>query len=386
MQVFHYDGALPPWFEVDKENPSVLRRLGACFESGTEVERDINLAQACYLEAASKGDRFSARRLAELVWTGVVPLEEVRRWIDAGLEGQADPMALAAWVLDQLQLIERNHSAEAPLSGLSERLQALVSTVKERGDAEALYLVGRGLSGRSVELDSVLALDCYIAACEGGSSEAVAALALGLFDGRWGEQAELCADLLHKAAHHNAEAAYRYAQCLDEGLGVPQDKLEAVHWLQKAAEGGYAPACFALGWDYDRGEGVEANAYEAVRWYGCGADGGHPPCMYALAIAHLQGEGCSKSLELAQSWLERAAEAGHGQACVRLAELALAGETVTGRQSDERRAFSWFYRGAQLGDKEAMRLLSDCYEQGRGTQADSLLARVWKLKSRGDID
>lgn len=386
MQPFHYDGALPPWYEVDSENPSVLRRLGACFESGTEVGQDINAAQACYLAAAQKGDRFSARRLAELVWIGVVPLQEVRGWIDAGPEEGGDPLALAAWVLDQLQLIERNVGPDMPLSGLSDRLRALAAMVKERGDAEALYLAGQGFSGRNAPLDGALALDCYVSACEAGSTEAVTALALGLFEGRWGEQTELSAGLLQKAAEYSAEAAYRYAQCLDEGAGVPQDKAEAVHWLKQAAGGGYAPACFALGWDYDRGEGVEPNAYEAVRWYGLGADGGHPPSMYALAMAHLQGEGCSKSLDLAQSWFERAAAAGHGEACVRLAELALGDEEITGRQKDERRAFSWLYQGARLGDRGAMALLSDCYEQGRGTRVDSLLARVWKLKSQGAID
>ena len=49
------------------------------------------------------------------------------------------------------------------------------------------------------------------------------------------------------------------------GLAGPLDKAEGVRWFRKAADTGYAPACFNLAMRYLQGDGIAADPAEARR-------------------------------------------------------------------------------------------------------------------------
>jgi len=53
----------------------------------------------------------------------------------------------------------------------------------------------------------------------------------------------------------------------EKGKGVPQNSKTAVKWITLAAEQGYAPAQYNLGWKYYEGKGViQDNVYAHMWW------------------------------------------------------------------------------------------------------------------------
>ncbi|MBQ9904381.1 MAG: sel1 repeat family protein, partial [Synergistaceae bacterium] len=66
------------------------------------------------------------------------------------------------------------------------------------------------------------------------------------------------------------------------GVGVREDKSEAVKWYRKAAEQGYVCAQYDLGNMYRYGWGVPKDKSEAVQWYRKAAEQGNYPAKDAL--------------------------------------------------------------------------------------------------------
>ncbi len=90
---------------------------------------------------------------------------------------------------------------------------------------------------------------------------------------------------------------------------VPLSNLdEAVKWYRKAADQGYAPAQFNLGWMYDRGEGVPQDYAEAVKWYRKAADQGLSIAQFYLGTMYDKGEGVPQDYAEAVRWYRKAAD------------------------------------------------------------------------------
>src|SRR4051794_15066118 len=69
------------------------------------------------------------------------------------------------------------------------------------------------------------------------------------------------------AKHGSATAMVLLAHCLDGGIGLPKDEVEATKWDRKAAELGHASGQNGLGVMYEHGRGVAQDHVEAVKWY-----------------------------------------------------------------------------------------------------------------------
>jgi TPR repeat protein len=61
----------------------------------------------------------------------------------------------------------------------------------------------------------------------------------------------------------------------DKGHGVPRDDAEAVTWIRKAAEQGFALAQNALAALYKVGKGVAQDHAEAAKWFRRAAEQGN---------------------------------------------------------------------------------------------------------------
>jgi len=70
----------------------------------------------------------------------------------------------------------------------------------------------------------------------------------------------------------------RYAR----GEDVAEDSVEAVSWMRKSAEQGYAAAWFVLGIFYYIGYGVPVDRIAAVKWFRKAAEQGHGDAQQAL--------------------------------------------------------------------------------------------------------
>ena len=95
----------------------------------------------------------------------------------------------------------------------------------------------------------------------------------------------------------------------DNGLGVPEDDVEAAQW-RLATEQRDAEAQHSLGWMYDNGLGVPEDDVEAVRWYRMAAEQGYAKSQFNLGIMYAAGEGVPEDDVQAYVWLSLAATQG----------------------------------------------------------------------------
>ncbi len=170
------------------------------------------------------------------------------------------------------------------------------------------------------------------------------------------------------------EAAWMLGFLYANGLGVPKDAQEALHWYRRAAEGGHAGAMFDLAGMFAEGQGVPKNAEEAVRWYRRAAEAGHGRAMYGLATMYANGQGVAKDSREVLRWFHRAAEVGLATAMASLGETYLYGRGVV---KDEEEAARWFRRAADAGDALAMFNMGALYASGQGVPRDDKEAVRW---------
>ena|GEM_PF-5033557 len=111
-----------------------------------------------------------------------------------------------------------------------------------------------------------------------------------------------------------------YAFSLQHGLGIEQNKEEALYWFRKAAENDDEAGQFNLSYCYFHGEGVEEDAEIALQWLKKAAQKDYPPAQYRLGMMYLNGDGVFTDGKAAIHWLRKAAASGHDEAEDVLAE------------------------------------------------------------------
>jgi TPR repeat protein len=102
---------------------------------------------------------------------------------------------------------------------------------------------------------------------------------------------------------------------------------DGVHWLEKAAKAGYAKAQDALGRAYHQGVGVRQDRKEALRWFRLAGEQGHPVAQTNAGVIY-ERDFYLCDYELAARWYERAAKAGYAPAMIHLGDLYQFGEGV----------------------------------------------------------
>ena len=190
-----------------------------------------------------------------------------------------------------------------------------------------------------------------------------------------------------------ASAAYKLGQYFDA-----KEKEEAIEWLKKAAEQGYAKAQFWLGFCYEHGlDGQESdsssynrtsgNSYDAHKWYQkaveqyCdAAQRGNIWAQYNLGVCYERGYGVQRNVQQAERRYREAAQKGHIRACYNLGEVLASdsNDATVGSQKIMEEAVMWYRRGAEQGDAEAQVRLGERYFYGEGNKA---AAKEWFRKS-----
>ena len=100
----------------------------------------------------------------------------------------------------------------------------------------------------------------------------------------------------------------------DDGLGVPQDSVEAVKWYLLAAEQGDTKAQSNLGIMYRLGVGVPQDSAEAVKWYRLAAEQANIKAQVSLGIMYEYGEGVLQDNVMVHMWHNIASANGHSKA------------------------------------------------------------------------
>ena len=95
---------------------------------------------------------------------------------------------------------------------------------------------------------------------------------------------------------------------------------------------------------------------------------GNPRAQYNLAYYYEKGRGCKADVKKAFEWYEKAIVSGYGPAAFTLGFYYEEGNGITVK--DAASAYKYYKIGADLGDRNAMSALADCYLNGRGTAYD----------------
>jgi len=154
------------------------------------------------------------------------------------------------------------------------------------------------------------------------------------------------ADLLKLAEAGNVQAQYVYAlrhtAYAPVDLQIKEDRELAFHWTSKAAEGGHSRA------------------------------------MAVVALYYLRGTGTAKNLAAAQSWADRAAAKSQpmgfrvlgdicGEEAIAMKPATEEGASLKSRAKHEakiKQAYEHYQRGADAGDRVALRMLSRGHDEG----------------------
>lgn len=177
-------------------------------------------------------------------------------------------------------------------------------------------------------------------------------------------------------AQTNAAWGYR------EGYGTAVDAFEAVKWVRKAAEQGFARAQYDLGWMYQYGRGVERSDEKAAGWYLKAAEQGLARAQRNLGFMYEYGRGVERSYEKAVEWVQKAAEQG-------LADVQnVMYKNGRGVEQYYVKTAGWYLKAAEQGYAEAQCNLGYMYANGTGVEQSYVKAAEWFLKAaeQGDAD
>ena len=180
-------------------------------------------------------------------------------------------------------------------------------------------------------------------------------------------------------AQTNAAWGYR------EGYGTAVDHVEAVKWVRKAAEQGFARAQYDLGWMYQYGRGVERFDEKAAGWYLKAAEQGLARAQRNLGFMYEYGRGVERSDAKAVEWFQKAAKQGLAVAQYHLGDMYSRG---TGIERSYEKAVEWYLKAAEQGSARAQNNLGTMYYNGTGVEQSYKKAAEWFLKAadQGDAD
>jgi uncharacterized protein len=159
--------------------------------------------------------------------------------------------------------------------------------------------------------------------------------------------------------------------------GNPADPGEAVRLMRQLADKGDVPAMALLGsLLVDGRPGIQRDVAQGIKLLTTVANGNEPKLSGTAALGlggiYLRGDAVPKDAAQAVTWFRRGAELGNADAMVRLGAALLSG---TGVKTDPVEALKWIERGAAVDQPVALATLAALYDQGKLVTADPAKAR-----------
>ena len=116
------------------------------------------------------------------------------------------------------------------------------------------------------------------------------------------------------AENGDAKAQYTLGLLYENGIGMPQNSVQAVVWYRRAAEQENAAAQHSLGVLYAEGQGMLQDHAEAVTWFHRAAENGNVEGQYMLGLLYALGQGVPQDDTLAHMWFNLASASGYKKA------------------------------------------------------------------------
>jgi TPR repeat protein len=221
---------------------------------------------------------------------------------------------------------------------------------------------------------------------------------------------------LPRAQLGDAAAQTMIAELMSQGLGIRQNKKEAVFWYMKAAEGGDPTAMFKYALLLMEGRDVARDRKKADEWMHKAAEAGQPSAQFNWAQILVADNPGARGLELAlpyyeksaaqgiadaeyavaqiyvnlpstpkakkeqaRTWLLRAANSGYDTAQLDMGLWLVSG---IGGAPDLDAGFNWMRIAAYRGNVVAQNKLAHLYINAIGTKQDPVEAAKWYVISR----
>ena len=272
-----------------------------------------------------------------------------------------------------------DHSSPAEALNWYKRAAAQGS-VDAATDIALLYANGKGVARNPEE-----AVQWFRRAAEGGDASAQYNLALMYMRGE-GVQRDYKEAIrwLNAAADQNLvpptlTLAEIYIQPPAAGIAV--DIRKGMHYYEKAASLGSAPAEVALGTMYTKGLTGKIDYENAVSWYKKAAEHGDPDGEFALGVSYAMGHGVAVDYAEARRWLTGAANQGQLQAQY---DLAIIFEQGNGAPPDPDMAAHYYHLAADHGMAKAQYRFGMMLAKS-ASRSDKVAAYKWLALSQNSI-
>jgi TPR repeat protein len=158
--------------------------------------------------------------------------------------------------------------------------------------------------------------------------------------------------------------------------GSKEGQTQGCDLFRRAAERGYAPSQYRLGYCFQSGEGAKQDFAVANHWYEMAGNQGYDDAEYKLGYSFRTGRGTPIDLPKALSWYKKAVQSGDSDAMQNLGWMYAKGQ---GTAADQAEAYRWFVKAAQHGDMGAQLEAARCLNDGEGTTKDPTLSYSWVL-------
>jgi uncharacterized protein len=223
-------------------------------------------------------------------------------------------------------------------------------------DSGAMYGLGlHSLHGQGVPVDYVEAVRWYRRSAELGYLDAMVSMGNRYASGQGVDKdnAEMLRWYEKAASLGSIDGALSLARIYWNGSGVPVDKVKAEGILSQCIDRfKHAPCMYSRGIYY---KGDVARKGEAVEWIRRAADAGYAKAQAELANVFERGELAPRDFAAAFQWYEKAVASGDGDAMVGLGNMYLGARHVA---RDAERAITYFERASAIGHAEGMAKLA----------------------------
>ena len=160
----------------------------------------------------------------------------------------------------------------------------------------------------------------------------------------------------------NVKSMNLLAQAYNEGIGRVADQDKAFALWKKTSEMGDAEGLFYVGAFYGTGDVVAQDYSKSIQYLQKSADLGYADALYQLGVYRLHGFGCDIDWKKALNYYRAAAEKGCAEAAYSAGYIYDRGEH--GVKKDDKKAFNWFLKAAELDHIVAIRYVIRAYHDG----------------------
>ena len=159
-----------------------------------------------------------------------------------------------------------------------------------------------------------------------------------------------------------------------EGSSATRSDPNAIEYIRRSAERGFAPAQVVLGYFYETGRATAPDPRAAFEWYKKAAEQDDPLAQWQVGRMIYAGLVSARDLNEARTWLEKSAEHNDPFAQYLLGRIAL-------ERNDYLHSAKRFKQAGEQGLPQAQQRLALLMRDGQGVPQNKFDSYVWLLIS-----